>query len=81
MTFSITYFDAVSIQNIAKVDLIWVICMIFMVLNNRFNFVDKRVKEFNINIVINFESIHFLPGNLNIRAEWGTLYYNLKYTI
>lgn len=80
VTFSVTYFDAVSIQNIAKVDFNLGYMHDINGANNRFNFVDKRVREFNINTAINFESIHFLSGNLNIRACWITYTTNLKYT-
>ncbi|MDE5012659.1 hypothetical protein NAI80_09855, partial [Francisella tularensis subsp. holarctica] len=40
--------------------------------NTRFNFIDKRVGEFNIDTAISFECIPFLPGNLNVGAGWAT---------
>lgn len=61
MTFFVTYFDAVSIRNIAKVDFNLGYMHDIHGANNRFNFVDKRVREFNINIAINFESIPSFP--------------------
>ena len=71
-TFSVAYFDAVSIPNIAQVGFNLGYMHDIRGANNRFNFVDKRVGEFNIDTAINFESIPFLPGNLNIGAGWTT---------
>ena len=71
-TFSVAYFDAVSIPNIAQVGFNLGYMNDIRGANNRFNFVDKGVGEFNIDTAINFESILFLPGNLNIVAGWTT---------
>lgn len=71
-TFSLAYFDAVSIPNIAQVGFNLGYMHDIRGANNRFNFIDKRVGEFNIDTAINFESIPFLPGNLNIGAGWAT---------
>lgn len=60
VTFSVAYFDAVSIPNIAKVGFNLGYMHDIRGVNNTFNFVDKHFGEFNINIAINFESILFL---------------------
>ncbi|ADA78599.1 hypothetical protein DR79_637 [Francisella tularensis] len=71
-TFSVAYFDAVSIPNIAQVGFNLGYMHDIRGANNRFNFIDKRVGEFNIDTAISFESIPFLPGNLNVGAGWAT---------
>lgn len=71
-TFSLAYFDAVSIPEIAQIGYNIGYMHDVRGASPRFDFVNKRVGEFNIDTAINFESIPFLPGSLNIGAGWAT---------
>lgn len=71
-TFSLAYFDAITIQDIAQVGFNVGYMHDIRGASSRFNFVDKRVGEFNIDTAWSFDNIPFLPGSLNFGSGWAT---------
>ncbi|AJI58095.1 DUF3573 domain-containing protein [Francisella philomiragia] len=71
-TFSLAYFDAVKIENLAQIGFNLGYMHDIRGANSRFNFINNRVGEFNIDTAVSFQSVPFLPGSLNLGAGWAT---------
>ncbi|AIT09266.1 hypothetical protein LO80_04305 [Candidatus Francisella endociliophora] len=71
-TFSLAYFDAVNFQDIAQVGFNIGYMHDIRGASGRFNFINKRVGEFNVDTAWSFNDIPFLPGSLNLGGGWAT---------
>lgn len=71
-TFSLAYFDAVSIPGFAQIGFNVGYMHDIRGANNRFGFVNDRVGEFNFDTAWSFNNIPFLPGSLNLGGGWAT---------
>lgn len=71
-TFSMAYFDAVKIDNFAQVGFNVGYMHDIRGASSRFNFINDRVGEFNVDTAWNFSNIPYLPGSVNFGAGWAT---------